>query len=300
MPVHHAIKPLISSPDYSALDFRCSPDQPASSTEWAESIEIAIPRRGIYARQSCFGKDVADSTTALFFNQGQDYEIGHPAGGGDETTVFLVETESVFQYVSQEIRIGSLGSERLFALGSVRITPGEQALHHFFYRASLEPERMDAFHIQEVGAFLLARLIKRAFPNSADRRKPGSAESVANLARLWTAAHYTEPISLLEIANGVGYSQFHLARCFKAATGLSLHRYLTQLRLLESLNRLLDERQQGIAAVAHDLGFSSHSHFSTAFQRTFGMTPSAFRRSPSSRRITQMRKILQDERPLFR
>lgn len=242
---------------------------------------------------------MADGTTALLFNRGQDYEIGHPAGGGDETTVFLIEAESISRYVSQEVGISRYVSRRFFARGSVRITPLEQALHHYFYRTSLGSVPTDLFHVQEVGAFLLARLIKRAFRNSADRHEPGSTEQVANRARLWTAAHFTEPISLLDIANGVGYSQFHLARCFKAATGLSLHKYLTRLRLLESLNRLLDTRDGGITAVAHDLGFSSHSHFSRAFQRIFGMSPSAFRRSPSSRKISQMRKILQDDSSLL-
>jgi AraC-like DNA-binding protein len=34
-----------------------------------------------------------------------------------------------------------------------------------------------------------------------------------------------------------------------------------------------------LTALAFDLGFSSHSHFSAAFRRAFGCTPSAFRES---------------------
>ncbi|TLZ02650.1 MAG: helix-turn-helix transcriptional regulator, partial [Gammaproteobacteria bacterium] len=36
---------------------------------------------------------------------------------------------------------------------------------------------------------------------------------------------------------------------------------------------------EDLSALSLDLGFSSHSHFSAAFQRTYGRTPSEFRRS---------------------
>jgi len=34
-----------------------------------------------------------------------------------------------------------------------------------------------------------------------------------------------------------------------------------------------------LTSLALDLGFSSHSHFSAAFKRAYGQTPSAFQRS---------------------
>jgi AraC-like DNA-binding protein len=36
-----------------------------------------------------------------------------------------------------------------------------------------------------------------------------------------------------------------------------------------------------MSALALDLGFSSHSHFSAVFKRTYGRSPSAFRQSLS-------------------
>ncbi|MFC5435554.1 helix-turn-helix domain-containing protein [Rhodanobacter umsongensis] len=35
---------------------------------------------------------------------------------------------------------------------------------------------------------------------------------------------------------------------------------------------------EDVAALAQDLGFSSHSHFSAAFHQAYGRTPTAFRR----------------------
>jgi AraC-like DNA-binding protein len=36
---------------------------------------------------------------------------------------------------------------------------------------------------------------------------------------------------------------------------------------------------EDLTALALDLGFSSHAHFTSAFRQTYGRTPSEFRRS---------------------
>ena len=71
---------------------------------------------------------------------------------------------------------------------------------------------------------------------------------------------------------------FHLARVFKARTGFSLHAYRNQLRLRAALERLA-EPGVDLIDIALDLGFSSHSHFTDTFRRSFGKTPSVVRES---------------------
>jgi AraC family transcriptional regulator len=50
---------------------------------------------------------------------------------------------------------------------------------------------------------------------------------------------------------------------------------VTQLRLARALAEL--PHTDDLTTLALDVGFSSHSHFSAAFRRAFGMTPSQFR-----------------------
>jgi len=69
---------------------------------------------------------------------------------------------------------------------------------------------------------------------------------------------------------------FHLARMFRSRTGFSLHAYRNQLRLRAALERLRDPGVD-LIDIALDLGFSSHSHFTETFRRSFGKTPSAVR-----------------------
>ncbi len=84
----------------------------------------------------------------------------------------------------------------------------------------------------------------------------------------------SERVTLDDVARAVHVSPFHLARIFQQQTGVPVHRYLTQLRLRASLERL----DSDLTVVALELGFSSHSHFTDAFRREFGRSPSEMRK----------------------
>jgi AraC-like DNA-binding protein len=82
-----------------------------------------------------------------------------------------------------------------------------------------------------------------------------------------------------ELARSLGASVFHLCRVFRACAGTTLHRYRSDLRIRRSLE-LLDGQGNGgddILAIAVALGYSSHSHFTDAFGKAFGLAPSQFR-----------------------
>ena len=78
------------------------------------------------------------------------------------------------------------------------------------------------------------------------------------------------------LARRFGVSPFHLCRSFHDVMGRTLHRHLTVLRLRASLEAVA-ERGHDLTLVALDHGFSSHSHFTAAFRREWGMSPSQWR-----------------------
>jgi AraC-like DNA-binding protein len=82
-------------------------------------------------------------------------------------------------------------------------------------------------------------------------------------------------MSLGEVAGRLHTSEFHLARLFRAHTGFTLHGYRNQLRLRLALERIPAE--DDLTALAHELGFSSHSHFTDAFRALFGAPPAEVR-----------------------
>lgn len=84
-----------------------------------------------------------------------------------------------------------------------------------------------------------------------------------------------QPICLEKTASEFGVSPAYLTSIFHQVEGVPLYRYHLRLRLAEALNLL--PAADDITALALDLGFSSHSHFSSAFRAHFKISPSQFR-----------------------
>jgi transcriptional regulator GlxA family with amidase domain len=85
-------------------------------------------------------------------------------------------------------------------------------------------------------------------------------------------ANIEEPLSTDEIAQLAGISRRQLERLFKQYLGALPSRYYLELRLNRA-RQLLRDTNSSIVQVGLMCGFSSGSHFSTAFGALFGNTP---------------------------
>lgn len=90
-------------------------------------------------------------------------------------------------------------------------------------------------------------------------------------------AQLDRDLTLEELAREACLSPFHFARSFKAAMGVSPHRYLLQRRL-DRAKALLRAGALSTTEVALTCGFSSPAHFASSFKSATGITPSLFRR----------------------
>ena len=90
-----------------------------------------------------------------------------------------------------------------------------------------------------------------------------------------------QPIKLRELAALAGVSARHFERAFRQSTGSSPHAYVMDRRLLRARSLLINRSELPIEQIALRLGFSSSSHFSSAFRRRTGLTPTDFRKTCS-------------------
>jgi len=102
-----------------------------------------------------------------------------------------------------------------------------------------------------------------------------STDRFADLAT-WMLGHLRNDLSLEALARRVCLSPRHFVRRFKDAFGGTPTRFVENLRLDEARRRLI-EQTQTIEAVAASVGFASDDAFRRAFQRRFGVKPSAYR-----------------------
>ena len=83
--------------------------------------------------------------------------------------------------------------------------------------------------------------------------------------------HLEEDLTMDQIAEAAFLSKFHMMRLFRAHTGLSIHQYLSQRRLVTARDLI----RQGISSTdaAFRCGFGSYSSFTRAYAKHFGTTP---------------------------
>lgn len=102
-------------------------------------------------------------------------------------------------------------------------------------------------------------------------------ESRINKVCLFLQAHFSEPISLQQVADLVFMSESNFCKFFKKATSTTFSDYLNDLRINEACNLLL-YTDLDINKIAHSCGFESLSYFNRVFLKKKNMTPSLFRR----------------------
>jgi AraC family transcriptional regulator len=112
---------------------------------------------------------------------------------------------------------------------------------------------------------------------------------------LWfIESHFTQELTLDDVANAGGVSRYLMSRVFGIATGCSIIRYVRGRRLTEAA-RTLASGAPDILAVALDVGYSSHEAFTRAFRDQFGLTPELLRTRGNLDDIELMEPIKMDE-----
>jgi len=130
----------------------------------------------------------------------------------------------------------------------------------------------DATEVEQSAVELLSLL----FPSAEPHRRAGRGQSNLIGAVKELIGTGRERWSLTGIAAQLRVSPAYLTDLFRRHEGVSIARYQRRLRLSRALVELPET--DDIAALALELGFSSHAHFSTAFRATYGESPSTYRR----------------------
>jgi AraC-like DNA-binding protein len=270
---------VFESPLVKVAAFRCPPWHPRFSDSGPIQNDIFVfARRSVELCHEGGRPFVADPGVVTLYNRGQRYTRRSLGGAGDVCEWFAVEPGLLRRTLRDFDPAVIERLERPFrhthAACSASVYLSQRALFERLLRAPA-PE---AGEIEEAVLQLLARVLAGVYGGRdvaarVSERQRAAAEHVKRLL----AGRLGEPLRLADIARDVGLSVYHLCRSFRAATGRTLHGYRNELRLRGTLERLPSTRDLSRLALAQ--GYSSHSHFSGAFRRAFGGTPSGVRRA---------------------
>jgi AraC-like DNA-binding protein len=95
-------------------------------------------------------------------------------------------------------------------------------------------------------------------------------------AREYILSHLETPPGLSELSRIIGINEYKLKRGFKEIFGTTVFGYLSDARLDIAKNSLL-EQKKSTTEVASEMGYASVQHFSGAFKKKFGVSPTRFK-----------------------
>lgn len=87
----------------------------------------------------------------------------------------------------------------------------------------------------------------------------------------------SENYSLHDLAQEVGTNEYTLKHEFKELFGTTVFGFWHGLKM-EKAMELLQKREKSIAEISEFIGYKNPQHFSTAFKRNFGVTPSGYQK----------------------
>jgi len=262
----------VHSSDLARVDnYYVGPNRPPKAG-YELGYQIALPYQGLFSYFTGSRGWMIDATRTLCISPGWDFYEEKPIPSISHAAILVNPT---FELVDEICGSRTSETNPAFVQASLPCSRQLKLLTHMLLRHPPgydEPLRKDEWVIS---------VLQQLQPPRASRTR---SSNVVDRAKEALHAHSSDRLSLCQMANLVGVSAAYLTQEFTRSEGLPLYKYQLQLRLNRALLDL--PHCDSITELALDLGFSSHSHFTSVFRKTFGMTPSQFRTGmpPSSRR----------------
>ena len=255
---------------------------------------LAVPWTPMAIRQEGREEFVADPNLVMLYNRGQMHSRRALSPRGDRSVVISLSDE-----LAAEI-IATIDADAPYrARGPLPFShaPSEASdfLAHLRLLEQARRGTVDPLGIQERCIGFVHSHIRRAYAcmhttHEIKRRRRSRSDTIhawrdlAERTKALLAETYTMSMSLDEIARRVHSSPFHLLRVFRAHTSRTLHAYRNELRLREGMLRIAAGCND-ISRLGVELGYASHSHFTSSFTRLYGLPPSQVRGSERLARV---------------
>jgi AraC-like DNA-binding protein len=268
-----SVQPLLNTETVAIRDVACRGEcRHKSAEECSHATHLVFPYRGVYVRHLGCNDAVAEANQVVFFNEAESYRISHPVEGGDASLSLMIGEPWLHELAPKEqLRQGGVLA---FRRQRLRIDPRTQALVALL-RHSLKLRAAETLEAETLALTLVRRAVGERTSHAAGASL--GRQKLVDRAKLVLSADLARRWTLAEIATEVGVSPVYLTQVFQQVEAVPLYRYQLRLRLARALDLL--GQYDDLTTLSMDLGFSSHSHFSSAFRQAYGRTPAEFQRS---------------------
>lgn len=259
--------------------FRCQPGERFFQDSGpAQNYCFVFPRTAVEIQHEDERAFAANPNVVTFYNRHQSYRRKAISERGDHCDWFGVDADVARDVVRMFDPNVADRPERPFLMSRSWSDPRIYLLQRQLFQRVAAARYSDPLGIEEQVVFLLERVIRRAYQMFQPKVEhlTGRQREAAHYVELLLGRQFPRPLHLHAIAVETGMSVYHLCRTFRRVTGLGIHQYRHCLRIRSALEHV-GEYKMPLTQIALELGFSSHSHFTSAFHREFGETPSTLR-----------------------
>ncbi|HEX6177091.1 MAG TPA: AraC family transcriptional regulator, partial [Thermoanaerobaculia bacterium] len=249
--IKEGIEELLFASDSIALGkFRINASHPSfEDTGAPHDNAIVFPRRMIRIEHVNGPAFVADPTIVPLYNRGQRF-TRHAISNEDHAD-WIVVADDILAEIA-----GAPAFRAPFALSDSVTFLAQRRI----FDALLRGEPVDALRIEETMLGVAARVLRRPIDVAPRRTDVAIVERIKKII----AADVAKNHSLRHLAMTAEVTPFRLCRLFKAVAGVTLTEYRHSLRLRAALPRI--RKSDDLAALAAELGYASHSHFTAVFR----------------------------------
>lgn len=256
--------------------------EPASfPLHWHSCVEIVMPLENGYTVKSNRLTYELREGDILIIPPGELHELIAPASGTRMILLFdlssLHDSKNLMRFFSLLSHSCLITQESMPEIYSIERDLLVQITEEYISGGELRNPSILSYMIRffVVWARANRELASNVLPDLQQNKQQEYVEKF-NKAFNYIELHYTEDITLEDVATQIGFSKFHFSRLFRQFTDTSFYDYLC-LRRLRAAETLLLNPSLPITEVALQSGFSSISTFNRVFKKFKECTPSEFK-----------------------
>lgn len=120
--------------------------------------------------------------------------------------------------------------------------------------------------------------ILKQIEEALNQRSGGGKNAyVVNKVKEYVQKHYSEDMTVTDMAEEIHFSKNYIRTIFKEGTGQTILEYITNYRF-ERACELLKQPEYKVKDVSSKVGYENTSYFCSVFTKRFGITPNEYRR----------------------
>jgi AraC-like DNA-binding protein len=254
---------------------------PAGRVAFSDFPSVVFIREGIYIKTVGSSRAVGDPTQVTLYDGKLEVGISHPRGDRVLGTTFVL-TPELLGRMFREAGIDP-GNDPVRPFRRLSAPVSSQA--HLLYLGLVRYLAEDPAPDETLAEETIHRLLGLVLLGVPGQRPPSRREHLRVRRRILdvqsdVGANSHRKVRLRDVAATLGCSPEYASRVFAQTAGMPLSQYVVRVRLRRAADRIL-QGESDLAALALEVGFASHSHFTAAFSREFGAPPSVVRKSPA-------------------